>query len=549
MAGVSWGANQIEYYGRERTPYNPRTSRVKIASKYVLREHVGPFLFASTALTSLMLLQYIAKRFGDLVGKGLPWTVIGKFFLLSIPFTVAMTIPMGVLIAVLYAFSRLAAENEITAFKASGVSMVTLLRPVFGAALVASSAMLFFNDQVLPRSNHELAVLLVDIGRTKPTFALKDQVINTLVEGKLYLRASKIDQATSRMRDVIIYDMGDQSRRRTIYADSGYLRFAPNQKDLLMTLHHGVMQEVPAQKPSQITRLFYGQDELLVKDVASGGIKLSNSDTATKSDREMGICEMQDQLALADYKERRAQADLVLGVAKLKGTQPSGLPDTTHRNPTGLGSIYCGTIGRLFSVTEAKAAEVMLPATQAPRSPGKGNAQPMPDQATPAAASPGQPVLQRPFPQAAQQPGVINQQLVVDDAKIRATEASKDRNRYDVEIQKKFSLAAACIIFVLIGAPIALRFPRGGVGLVIGVSFLIFAVYYVGLVGGEALSDKGLLSPFWAMWGDNILLFLIGLWLSARMGREASTSRGGDLGEVFARWRAKLGVGKREEAL
>ena len=71
-----------------------------------------------TALTSLLLLQYIAKRFGELVGKGLPWSVIGEFLVLSLPLTIALSLPMAVLVATLYAFSRLAAENEITAMKA-----------------------------------------------------------------------------------------------------------------------------------------------------------------------------------------------------------------------------------------------------------------------------------------------------------------------------------------------------------------------------------------------------------------------------------------------
>ena len=69
---------------------------MKIINRYILKEHVGPFVFALSATTSLLLLQYIARRFGDLVGKGLSWQVIAEFFLLSIPFTVAMTIPMAV---------------------------------------------------------------------------------------------------------------------------------------------------------------------------------------------------------------------------------------------------------------------------------------------------------------------------------------------------------------------------------------------------------------------------------------------------------------------
>src|SRR3954449_4857352 len=128
---------------------------VKIINRYVLREHVGPFVFALSALTSLLLLQYIARKFGDLVGKGLSWQVITEFLLLSIPFTLAMTLPMAVLVSVLYAFSRLAGENEITALKAGGISSRSLMWPSVIWASALAVFMLWFNDQLLPKANHE----------------------------------------------------------------------------------------------------------------------------------------------------------------------------------------------------------------------------------------------------------------------------------------------------------------------------------------------------------------------------------------------------------
>src|SRR6266516_381849 len=91
---------------------------VRTLSRYLLRQHLAPLGFALTALTGLMLLQQIAKQFGNMVGKGLPWGVIIEVFVLSIPFIVAVTLPMAVLVAVLHAFTRLAADNEITALMA-----------------------------------------------------------------------------------------------------------------------------------------------------------------------------------------------------------------------------------------------------------------------------------------------------------------------------------------------------------------------------------------------------------------------------------------------
>ena len=125
-----------------------------------------------------MLLSQIAKKFGSLVGKGLPWTVIAEVFALSLPFIVAMTLPMAVLLAVLYAFSHLAADNEITAMRASGISVYQFLLPVLAWGVFMSAFNFAFVDQVLPRSNARLRSLLIDIGRKKPTFELREQVIN-----------------------------------------------------------------------------------------------------------------------------------------------------------------------------------------------------------------------------------------------------------------------------------------------------------------------------------------------------------------------------------
>jgi lipopolysaccharide export system permease protein len=126
------------------------------------------------------------------------------------------------------------------------------------------------------------------------------------------------------------------------------------------------------------------------------------------------------------------------------------------------------------------------------------------------------------------------------ETKLQLDLATKTRNRFEIEINKKFSLAAACLIFVVLGAPIALRFPRGGVGLVIGVSLVVFALYYVGLIGGEALANKALIPPFWAMWGTNVILTIVGIVLLFRMGHEENSGRGGDWGDRMDKLRAML---------
>ena len=538
---------------------------MKIINRYVLKEHIGPFVFALSALTSLLLLQYIARKFGDLVGRGLSWQVIGEFFLLSIPFTVAMTLPMSILVSVLYAFSRLAAENEVTALKAGGVSARSLMTPALVASTFLALFMLWFNDQLLPRSNHELAALQMAIFRTKPTFALKPQVINTVKEGQFYLRAGSIaEDRTGRMRDVTIYDVSDATRRRTIYADSGMLSFAENRRDLTMQLFDGFMMSSPTNQPQQVNRIYYKQDHLLVRDIANQ-FQPIDADTAMKGEREMSICEMQTEYDRATARVHNALYDSVHTVwsqKELQGKHTTEPKRTAAPKAGGIGALYCSFVqnyvkkyyGKVFKVREAHAADLstfihmktLQDTTKTP--PPK-----VPPVSAVPAVSAQQPapvtsnVVPTPGPTPAQinaqgpaQPSTIQNQIELNDAKMRLEQARHEHNRYGVEIQKKFSLAAACIVLVLVGAPLALRFPSGGVGLVFGVSFVVFSIYYVGLIGGEALSDKDIISPFWAMWADNIIFSVVGLALITRMGHEGVTSRGGGIGEAFASLRARF---------
>jgi lipopolysaccharide export system permease protein len=135
----------------------------------------------------------------------------------------------------------------------------------------------------------------------------------------------------------------------------------------------------------------------------------------------------------------------------------------------------------------------------------------------------------------------------MESAKLRADQFRDAIYQNEVEIHKKFAISIACIVFVLVGAPIAVRFPRGGVGLVIGFSLVIFAIYYIGLIAGESLADRGIMTPFWAMWAANIILTLAGLVLLARMGRESATSRGGDIRDLLDTVRGLFRFGRRRE--
>jgi lipopolysaccharide export system permease protein len=425
--------------------------------------------------------------------------------------------------------------------------------PAIAGGVVWSIGLLAFNDQVLPRANHRLKTLQDDISQAKPTFLLKEQVINSIAEGKYYLKAGKIDRAGGQMREVVIYDLGDPTRRRTIYADAGSIAFARNGTDLNMDLYRGQIVQVANENAGQLNRMFYDHDRITIRDVARGYTE-TQPEQSSRGDREMSVCEMQRRLTQAEWGYQAARREYEDALDPSKDPSRDATRVAVRPRPMevhGIGWAYCGLIG-MFGVREAHAADVVpvsrrLPATQDTVARGVARVN---------RTAPPRAAARRPAPPPAQSAGAVAAAIRdagveakmartarAAEAKLRLDLATRSRNRYEIEIHKKFSLAAACIIFVLVGAPIAVRFPRGGVGLVIGVSLLVFALYYVGLIGGESLANEGIVPPFWAMWGTNVILTAVGLVMLVRMGRDSSSGRGGDWGDRIDAIKARFGRG------
>jgi lipopolysaccharide export system permease protein len=488
---------------------------VRILSRYLLKEHLGPFSFALGALTGLLVVNQLIRQFASLIGKGLPWSVIGGVFGLSMPFILAMTLPMAVLVAVLQTFSRLGADSEITALKASGVSLLRFVRPVMLSASLIALGEFVFVDQVLPRANHRLKNLLVDIARKRPTFELVEQSINEVVPGQLFLRAGRIDQATDRMRDIVIYDLGNPSRRRTIYADSGYIRFNADQTDLFLTLFDGYIHDYDRAQAETFRRIFFQTDLVRVQGVTNRLERTGVNDF--RGDREMSLCEMEaivlTDLTAAAGSAIDARAAVERDALALVGVvSPRG--DTARPRPArrSLTALYCALLARLHRGLLTAEARADTP-SQAGTAPQAGQ---------PPVATARRPMV-APDPSGSQLRGTMHA------LESQRQSALGHAATFQVEIHKKYSLAFSCIVFVLIGAPVALRFPRGGIGLVIGASVVIFGFYYIGLIGGETLADHRLISPFLAMWGPNLLMTGTGLVLFLRLGREKATARGGSV--------------------
>jgi lipopolysaccharide export system permease protein len=453
-----------------------------ILTRYIIRAHVGPFLFALSVLTGILLINTIAKRLEGLAGRGLPWSVMAEVFVLSLPHILALTLPMAVLVATLYAFTQLAGDNEITALKASGINLNRLLIPLVVAAALFSGGMVWFNDSLLPETNHELKVLLLDIQRKSPTLTLKKQTLNPIRTGgstrvRYYLMAGDIRSATNHLEDVVIYDFSDPGQDRTVYADSGVMAFNEEHTDLFLMLYDGWIHQIDHQTPERFARSYFNQYQIQIRGV---GTELTRTqDPTTRSDREMTLAMLRDEAEAAASEAAVLRREILRTSTEavdriLQGPAAPQFASDTRRQPAYL-------IDRGSRAAEGGAYDELT---------------------------------RRAF-------------VDINGFDGRARSLERRANVHWVEYHKKYAISWAVIVFVLLGAPLAVRFPRGGVGLVIAASIGIFAIYYAGLIGGESLGDEGTVPSWLAMWAPNILFLFIALWGLSRIGKEGATMRGG----------------------
>ena len=427
-----------------------------IGARYIYRELIFPFLFSIGVVTFILLANFLIKSVDRLLGKGLPFGVIFEFLYLNLAWIVAMSVPMAVLVATLMAYGRLAEDNEITAMRSSGISFTTILVPGFIFGLVVSVVMLYFHDGVLPEFNHRARLLTSDIYRKRPDLNIEPgYFIDDLPDYSIYVK-EKVGES---LRKVTIYNKDARDIQTTIYADSGYIGVEGN--TILFTLFSGQIHEIDLKGLSDYRRIDFERHRIAIP---VDNLMLERRESERRGDREMTIKMMRAEVER--YSREYQQV-----IAKINNLVRKELGDT-------LTSFDLKKIEKKVQTLQAENLKNLPPAEAARR----------------------------------------NQKLTIFLNRIRsesnlAFNYKKQIAKYNVEIQKKYSIPFACIVFVLLGAPLGVITRRGGITVSAVLSIFFFLLYYVFLIGGEELADAAIISPFWAMWTPNLILLIVGIYL------------------------------------
>lgn len=445
---------------------------MNIISRYILKEHIAPFLFSFFIITFVLILETIPRIVNMVVGKSISFGIVVELVALNLAWMLALSTPMATLVATLSAFGRMTADTEIRAIKSAGGNLLKFLVPLLIAAGVLTALMIEFNDTVLPKLNHKARVLMGDVRAMRPTLVFKPGLFIDDIRGYLIL-LDKVNHQTSEVKGVRINDIRNQENPVMIIAEHGLMEFIDRGNTIKFTLYDGEIHEMSLREPTDYRRVNFGKQVFYVTDVGS---ELQRSETKHKTDREMNIAEIHayiDKLRKSAEPHRNRARVLVSEEVKKVLKEDSTLVEdsVTVGGQVGTESIK---VDKYLGLTDNERDSTRLADLRG-------------------------------------RIGAVNRQL--DRSATQIEQQRKLVNKYLIEVYKKYSIPFACIAFVLFGAPLGILARRGGMGFSITISLGLFVVYWAFLIGGESLADRGLADPFWAMWSANFLIGAIGLYL------------------------------------
>ncbi|MEJ2354758.1 MAG: LptF/LptG family permease [candidate division WOR-3 bacterium] len=361
-----------------------RSRRCKISrlNKYLLKQALIPFIAGFSLFSFILLMDRAFQLFDFLIGKDVPFVSVIGIFVYSLPFIMALTVPMGVLVSTIATYGRMSSDFEILAMRSLGINPISLTRGFFLMAFGITIGMTFFNIYVLPESNFRLKQLYSEVSRARPTLHLLPGKFNEI--SKYYtLWAKTIDHSTSELTEIILKDESPAEPARIIYAAEGKMKVLGD--SIMFSLNSGETHIYDRAKPTEYRIINFNNY------IVSVPLKEKTARNVSRSYREMNLKQLLENARRVNVKRRKW--------------------------------------------------------------------------------------------------------------------------RYLLEAQKKFSIPFACLVFVLIGAPLGIQTKKGGLGNGITLSFFLFMLYYIILVGGEELCERGSLYPSLAMWLPNIIIGITGIYL------------------------------------
>lgn len=540
---------------------------MKKLDRLILKSFLWPLVLTFCIAVFVLLMQFVWKYIDDMVGKGLPFSVLAELMAYASATFVPMALPIAILFASIMTMGSFGERYELVAMKAGGISLRRVMMPLAFVALLLTGVAFYFANNVLPVAMLKYKMVLFDVTRKKPALNIKPSEYYTDIEGYV-IRANEKDPEDGTLRDIVIYDQTHRATGTTVVAaECGRMATSPDDRYLILTLYNGNTYQEETEGDKRHTRPFTAlgfQEQVMTFDLSSFAFNKTDGDFFKGNYQMMNIAQLKESITHLEKGRNGHYSQFREGILDrmrgLKTTRPEVIAkhntiieealrdsDSAYNATPGTVSAKQGDAGiaatdNTLSKEEALAQEKRDSMTNLFRMTLKAAMGQSPEdqdkdrkantnvlEATPAEGS--MTLQQQDIPvynaQVLASLSPQERERVIRKARenMRASQNEvrmyKDMlqadneyiNRHYIEWQRKYTLSIACLVLFLVGAPFGSIVRKGGLGLPLVASVLFFVFYYmIGMIAEKSVRE-GALGPE-GMWVSTAIMVPIGIVLT-----------------------------------
>lgn len=455
---------------------------MKVLDRYILKSFLRPFTITFLVMVFFLLMQFVWKYVDDLVGKGVEWYYILEMLLYISATTVPLALPIAVLLSSLMTFGSFGEHNELAAIRASGISLLRMFRVLVVAVTIISISGFLFANYIMPVSQFKGKSLLRNISKMKPALNIRPGIFYDGIEGYSIKIAEKFGPDNNQLRNIIIYDHTDNlGNIKVTTASEGVMELTPDNRFMIIELtngqtyeeHQPTKKEDKERKPFSSTRFEYAVIRFNLEDFKSEDLRQeTRKDFNMLNNAQLMLAVDSLRLVLTDQRSHFHQT-----MAERYGY----ILDTAARPPTFKDTVIDIQADILANFSERKQKMVTENALRIARS----------------------------------------NRSYYDQAKTNYHWRERTIARHKLEWHKKISLSFACLVMFFIGAPLGAIIRKGGMGMPVVISVVVFILFYVMATAFEKMGRELTWDPISASWLPPLLFLPIGLILTYKTANDA----------------------------
>ena len=469
---------------------------------YIIKSFIGPFFVTLFISLFVLLMQFLWVYLDELVGKGLEFSVILEFIVYTMAMLMTNALPLAMLLASIMTFGDLGENNELLAMKAAGISLYRIMKPVVVLSIFLTIGSFYFYNQVIPVSYKKLIALMSSIRQLRPEIIVKEGIFSNEIDNFSF-KVGKKSPDGDMLYDIMSYDHTEDRGNVTVtVADSGTMKITKDKKYMILNLYHGqTYSELQSKDRGKITypsRTDKFDKQSIFTELRGMELERKDENVFRNQNRALNNSQIVYFVDSLGKELERQRVEIALNLSYIPPLNTNLL--RMARKDT-------VSIPELKLVQYSDVSTVLMNVTPQIRS------------------------------------GIYEAALIKARNNARSIQQSEEMiiasirilNRFGIEWHKKYTFALACLVFVFIGAPLGAIIRKGGLGMPLVISVVLFIFYWIISTTGEKASRETFSAVWQGVWFSTFIFIPAGIFLTYKAANDSVVFNINAYGDFFKR--------------